>query len=95
MSPIFQIPGTSGIGTLGVNGPRVPITKDMEKLFSEKSPLGPNPELKDSSVERRLHADFEDAGGAAHDGATLTEPPESGDAHLNMCCQSISACGCM
>ena len=79
MSPIFQIPGTSGVGTLGVNGPRVSITKDMKKLFSEKSPPGLDPELKDSSVERRLHADFEDAGGAAHDGATLTELPESGE----------------
>ena len=71
MSPIVQIPGTAGVGTLGVNGPRVPITKDMAKLFSESSPLGPNPELQDNSVGRNLHADFADAGRAAHDGATL------------------------
>ena len=35
MSPIVQIPGTEGVGTLGDNGPRVSITKDMAKLFSE------------------------------------------------------------
>ena len=51
----------------------------MAKLFSESSPLGPNPELQDNSVGRNLHADFADAGRAAHDGATLTEPPESGE----------------
>ena len=35
MSPIVQIPGTEGVETLGVNGPRVPITKDLAKIFSE------------------------------------------------------------
>ena len=40
MSPIVQIPGTEGVGTLGDNGPRVSITKDMAKLFSELVPPG-------------------------------------------------------
>ena len=46
MSPIVQIPGMEGVGTLGVNGPRVPITKDMAKLFSEYLRLDPTRNFK-------------------------------------------------
>ena len=46
MSPIVQIPGTEGVGTLGDNGPRVSITKDMAKLFSEFDRLDPTQNFK-------------------------------------------------
>ena len=61
MSPIVQIPGTEGVGTLGVNGPRFPITKDMAKLFSELVPLGSKPALQENSVERNLQGKILDA----------------------------------
>ena len=75
MSPIVQIPGTEGIGTLGVNGPRVPITKDLAKIFSELVPPGSNPEVQENSVERNLHGDVLDAGRAGR-AVMLTEDDE-------------------
>ena len=61
MSPIVQIPGTEGVGTIGVNGPRVPLTKDQVMKFSEMITPDSNPELQENSVEHSLQRYFSTA----------------------------------